>query len=205
MHIGIDFDNTIVNYDEIFHKYALRENLISPIVKKKKHHIREAIHKLTEGNDKWTILQGSVYGSYVLEAKPTHGIKKFLRECATKSIPVSIVSHKTTYPAKGPRVNLREASLRWLHANGFFGEFGLGPTKVYFANSLEEKIEKIKRLGCTHFIDDLVFVLIQKRFPKSVFKILYTKTPDLTIGPEIKHFTSWKGISAYLFNNDKKR
>ena len=65
MHIGIDFDNTIITYDNLFHKYALKLQLINESVAKNKQVIRDTIRKLPNGNDRWTELQGLVYGKYI--------------------------------------------------------------------------------------------------------------------------------------------
>ena len=199
MHIGVDFDNTIVNYNEVFYKYAFKKGLVTPEIKKEKHHIREAIWKLPNGNDLWTMLQGSVYGVNILEAKPMYGVKKFFKACQEESISISIVSHKTKYPEKGPTIDLRKASLAWLAKKGFFSELGLHESRVFFTNSIEEKIAKIKEIHCTHFIDDLLFVLMHKSFPRDVAKILYTKAPDQAIRSDMQHFTKWPEISAYFF------
>ncbi|KKK79684.1 hypothetical protein LCGC14_2831040, partial [marine sediment metagenome] len=106
MHIGLDFDNTIVTYDSLFHKYALAEGLIAPDVAINKQAVRDTIRELPEGNDKWTLLQGVVYGRKMDEAEPAHGVEVFLEACRSSSeVKLSIISHKTLYPAMGERVN----------------------------------------------------------------------------------------------------
>ena len=59
--IGIDFDNTIVTYDDVFFKYAFDMGLISKDVKKKKQIIRDTIRKLPDGEAKWIELHAILY------------------------------------------------------------------------------------------------------------------------------------------------
>ena len=45
MIFGFDFDNTIINYDEIFYKVALKDQLIVKGLKKNKETIKKTIIK----------------------------------------------------------------------------------------------------------------------------------------------------------------
>ena len=49
MHIGIDFDNTIVTYDNVFYEHAVKLGLIDKSVSKNKKQIRDEIRKLPNG------------------------------------------------------------------------------------------------------------------------------------------------------------
>jgi len=199
IHIGIDFDNTIVIYDDVFFKYAFDMGLISKDVKKKKQIIRDTIRKLPNGEAKWIELQAIVYGRYINEAKPAKGIKEFVQTCIEKSVSVSIISHKTEYPALGPQLNLRDAAITWLDAHGFFSEFELSRTDAMFVETRDQKFCKIIERQCTHFIDDLIEVLTHDKFPKHVEGILYE--PDLheNVPRYINHFGDWSEIRKYFF------
>lgn len=197
-HIGIDFDNTIVTYDNVFHKYALELGLISKGMKKNKQEIRNVIRMLPKGNDRWTELQGLVYGLYMDEAELFDGVDKFLDTCKHKNIKVSIVSHKTVYPALGPRVNLRDVARKWLEDRGFFSRFGLLPEDVIFVGSIDEKLDEITKRKCTHFIDDLLEVLAYPGFPSNVQRILYSSSED-NVPPEIYRVKDWDEIWRYFF------
>lgn len=197
--IGIDFDNTIITYDDVFFKYAFDRGLISKDVKKKKKIIRDTIRKLPDGEARWIELQAIVYGRYINEAKPAKGIKEFMRTCMEKSVSVSIISHKTEYPALGPRLNLRNAAITWIEAHGFFSELGLLMTDAMFVGTLDEKFGKIIERQCTHFIDDLIEVLTHGNFPKHVEGILYEPELHGNIPLHINHFGNWNEIRKYFF------
>lgn len=198
-HIGIDFDNTIVTYDEIFHKYALQLKLILPVVKKNKEDIRDAIRLLPDGNDKWTKLQGLVYGKYLDEAESTRGVESFLKACKENSFKVSIISHKTVYPALGPRINLQAAAKQWLKSRNFLAKFDLAQSDVVFEGTLNGKLNQIAKKGCNYFIDDLLEVLVHPDFPKGVKKILYSNRVGKDIYNDIINFEAWHEIKEYFF------
>ncbi len=197
--IGIDFDNTIVTYDEVFHKYAFKLGLILKEVKKNKQAIRDSIRALPGGNDKWTKLQGLVYGNHMDEAVPTRGVERFFKACRKNSSKVLIISHKTLYPAMGPRVNLQVAAKRWLKNMDFLSKFGLIEKDIVFEETLEEKLDQIARKKCAYFIDDLKEVLVHPNFPRGVVKILYSQKSNDVLPVDITRFKDWDEITEYFF------
>lgn len=197
--LGIDFDNTIVTYDNVFYKYALKFGLISAHVRKNKKDIRDNIRLLSGGNEKWTELQGLVYGCYMNEAEPAKGIEQFLRICKGGSVKILIISHKTVYPVLGPHVNLRESAKKWLLDRGFLSELGLSESDIIFTGTLEAKLTKIVEMNCTHFIDDLVEVLQHPNFPSSVERILYLPSGEVNLPGKIRRFKAWGSIQRYFF------
>jgi len=198
MHIGIDFDNTIVNYDSAFHHQALRMGLISKSVARNKQIIRDEIRKLPNGNDKWTELQGIVYGLHMDEADLIDGVDQFLLICKEKNVKVSVISQKTEYPFMGPRVNLRDAARKWLEDKKFTTKFGLSEGDIVFETTIEEKIERIGKKKCTHFIDDLPEILFHKDFPPHVEKILFSSKEECQ-DPGILCFKDWSAIKEHFF------
>ena len=197
--IGIDFDNTIITYNEVFHKYALKLGLILNDVKKNKQAIRDAIRLLPEGNDKWTNLQGLVYSKHMDEARLTQGIDRFFKACKKNSFKVSIISHKTLYPALGPRINLQTAANRWLENINFLSKFGLTEKNIVFEETLEGKLDQIAKKRCAYFIDDMKEVLVHPDFPKGVGRILYSQETDDGLPADIMHFKEWDEITEHFF------
>ncbi len=200
MHIGLDFDNTVVTYDELFHRCALERGLINPAVGRHKKDIRDSIRRHVEdGERKWTELQGVVYGLRMDEADEAPGIEAFLLRCRARGARVSIISHKTLYPAIGPRVSLRAAARRWLRHHGFTARFGIAPGDIHFVGTLPRKLGLIRTTGCTHFVDDLVEVLGHERFPGGVERILYAPAGGHDFPAGVVPFTSWAAIERRLF------
>ncbi len=199
MIIGIDFDNTIASYDEPMHGLAVERGLIPSSLPKNKKLIRDAIRALEEGESKWRALQVFSYSCGMPDARPMDGIKEFMSACKERGVEVLIVSHKTEYANFGdPTVNLREAALRWLEAQGFmdFARFGVGHHRIFFENTREEKIARIRALGITHFIDDLEETFLEASFPADVAQILISSQPAGQ--GRWRAFPAWPDIQQHL-------
>jgi hypothetical protein len=197
--IGVDLDNTLVCYDGLFHMAACEERLIEPSLPKRKEAVRRAIRLLPEGEKKWTRLQALVYGPRMNGAALFEGAGDFLRHCARTRTPVKIVSHKTSFAdLDGQRVDLRRASREWLEANGFFSDFALSTGDVFFESTREGKIDRIRALRCTHFIDDLPEVFAEPEFPPDTRKLLFA--PDgAAAGSGMRAFARWRELERLFF------
>lgn len=198
MHIGLDFDNTVVLYDHVFHRSATAAGLIpreSPAHKKL---VRDAIRALPDGERRWTELQGIVYGRLMPEAELAPGVEGFLLACRERGVRVSIISHKTEYPARGERISLRRAARAWLDRQGFVTRFGVAPADIVFVGTQDEKLDRIRRQGCTHFVDDLVEVLARPDFPPDVERILYDPGGASPPPRGVRAYRSWVEIRVHL-------
>ena len=140
MRIGIDFDNTIVCYDKIFHKVAAESGLIAPDIPPGKKSVRDYLRKIGK-EDEWTSLQGLVYGTKMDAAEVFEGVFEFLHWCRQNGIGVSIISHKTKHPYVGPKYNLHTAALQWMEAQGFFESDKLGFTRARIFFELTKAIK----------------------------------------------------------------
>lgn len=174
MLIGVDFDNTIVCYDHLLHGFAVERGWIPQDVAATKHAVRE--HLRSSGDeDRWTELQGFVYGKLILQATPFPGVLEFFRACRGRRVEVAIISHRTRLPFRGPQLNLHEAARNWLETHGFFDADGIGlnEDRVFFEETWEQKLSRIASAGCSHFIDDLPEFLDQPMFPADVQRTLF--------------------------------
>ena len=200
MLIGVDFDNTIVCYDELFHRVAVEQGLIPPSVPATKSAVRRHLESQSEG-DVWTELQGYVYGVRMAEAPAFPGVFDFFRRGAQSGLSLAIISHKTRYPARGPRYDLHEAARRWLEVHGFDdpGRTGLPAVRVYFELSQREKLVRIAREGCAWFIDDLPELLTRSDFPSGVRRrILFDPHGHHAAEEGLCHTTSWAEIERLI-------
>lgn len=196
MRIGLDFDGTVVVYDELFHRYALASYGMPAEIAASKPAIREWFWRSPSGKERWTELQGLVYGLKMDEAKMAPGLSEFLRSCRESEISVCVISHKTEFSAADPRVNLRSAALRWLSQNGFFDPklIGLGREDVFFEATREAKIQRIIAESCTLFVDDLEEVFAEPSFPGNVEKWLYSTRVAKTTRSGATVFSDWSVI-----------
>ena len=170
--LGLDFDNTLVKYDSLFHRLALEKELITASVPVSKPKIRDFIQ--SKGlEDEFTLLQGEVYGPRILEAEPANHMLEALAQLQELDVCMVIVSHKTRFPYQGPKYELRKAAWNWLEQNNFFSSPGLNwdKSKVFFEDSKERKAARICSLGCEYYVDDLPEILTM--LPDSITKFLY--------------------------------
>jgi hypothetical protein len=100
--IGIDFDNTIVCYDDLFTRVAVELGLVPPEVATSKTAIRDHLRAAGQ-EDRWTELQGTIYGPRMPDAPPFPGVLEFFAACRAAGVPVAIVSHRTRFPYLGER------------------------------------------------------------------------------------------------------
>ncbi|HOW97814.1 MAG TPA: haloacid dehalogenase-like hydrolase [Kiritimatiellia bacterium] len=200
MHLGVDFDNTLVSYDELFHRCALERGLIPADLPRTKSAVRAHLWALPDGNTPWTELQGLVYGTRMAEAAFFAGAREALVLCRERGIRVSIISHKLEFPARGPRVSLRKASLEWMEAQGFFdpAAIGLAREAIFFESSREAKLARIAGERCTHFVDDLPEVLDAPGFPAAVEKWFFDPTGSAKWPAGARRFGSWAEIRSHL-------
>jgi len=202
MIIGVDFDNTLVTYDEVMYRVALERSLIHAAVPKNKKDIRDMIRLLPDGEDAWTKLQAEVYGPRMAEAQLVAGVVEFFDLCRRNRITTFIISHKTEYAKfDNTGTNLRLAALEWMREHEFFDLKGINLNihDVYFGATRAEKIRCIIDLGCTHFIDDLEEVFLDESFPPAVEKILFAPTKQNIQGDDYFVFQDWREICEHIF------
>lgn len=199
MVLGVDFDNTIVCYDEVFRRAAAQRRLIPAGANLTKRQLHDFLHESSRA-DVWTELQGEVYGPLMPQAAPFPGVLDFFRRCHAAGIDVRIISHRTRYPYLGPRHDLHQAARDWLVSRKFHDPEGIAlpAERVFFEISRAEKLARIASERCTHFVEDLVDVLSEPDFPQEVSKILFDPDgmhPDFTLTPRAD---SWAAVARLL-------
>jgi hypothetical protein len=197
MRLGLDFDNTLISYDQLFRRVALDSALIPADTPPQKNAVRDYLRKIGK-EPEWTRLQGEVYGGRILEAEPYTGMKESLRILAANKIPMCIVSHKTRTPYLGQPWDLHAAARSWLQKQGFLdaNDLGWAEDQIYFELTKEAKIDRILRLGCTHYVDDLPEIL--SMLPDGIEKVLFAPDPAMIGQPQWKLMRSWHELPALL-------
>jgi hypothetical protein len=200
--VGIDFDNTIVTYDDVFSDAAASFAEIAPGVGRQKRDIRDYLRALPDGELTWQRLQGHVYGKGISGARMFEGVDRFLRRCRAENAVIVIVSHKTEFGHHDPdRVNLRDAARGWMAQHGFFREdgFAIPPANLFFEATLAEKLRRIASLNLNCFVDDLEEVLDDPGFPASVKRILFSQADLPARRPPYAVCRSWGEIEKLVF------
>lgn len=198
MIIGIDFDNTIVGYDEVFHAEALRQGLIPAEAPVSKNGVRDYLRK-SNREAEWTRLQGRVYGACMGGAAPFPGVIDFFKHCHAEGIMTFIISHKTRTPYEGEDYDLHKAAGEWLALNGFFvPATGLTEDRVFWELTRQEKLARIRVAACTLFIDDLPEIFSDASFPEGVERVLFDPNHAWSEERRFSRLTHWTEMPARL-------
>ena len=203
MLIGIDFDNTIAKYDEVFIEVAVSKNLIDSKWHGSKKSLKKIILSFPDGDKKWMSLQGKVYGKFMKKADLMPDFKNFLLHCKLEKINLCVVSHKTEYGHfDSSKTNLRKEAMKWMAFKNLFdpSQSPLKKEDIYFAETRSKKVTKINELKCDYFIDDLNEVFQENHFSKKVKKILFD---DHVLNKKVISLSDWKNINSHFFGKDK--
>lgn len=192
MKIGIDFDHTIVNYEDAFYQAALEKQIIPKNLGRSKTEIRNYFR--SQGReDEWTLLQGYVYGARMDLAAPFEGFVSFVQDCITQNIELAIISHKTKVPYLGPAYDLHRAALDWIEKQSFSSSLS-----IYFETTLQAKLARIQRWSPDFFIDDLPEVLACLPSLDTTRPVLFDPQNIYPLRSEWIKVMSWKEMKALL-------
>jgi len=210
--IGIDLDNTIIDYRNAFWATGLSMGIFTESDKNSfsikdkrlpnKNEIKNRLIYEKNDNYKWESLQGQVYGRYIQNAAIYPGVANFILHCKRRGVKVNILSHKTEFGHHDKsQTPLRKAALNFLKQNELLsGDYGIQEKDIFFFDTRHKKVNKIKELNCTYFIDDLPEVFREEGFPENTTEILFDIQSEHTMNYT---FNSWRGINEFVFNQIK--
>jgi hypothetical protein len=197
--LGIDFDNTLVSYDGVFHQVARDQGLIGPEIGHGKDDVRKYLRSVGREDD-WTALQGEVYGARMDLASLYEGVIDAIGNLKKAGVVIRIISHKTKFPFRGPRYDLHEAARSFLAMKGIAGGASalLEPVDVFFELTIEEKLKRIASESCSVFIDDLPEILAHPGFPREVRPVLFDPQNLHASHGSVDCLRSWRDIGRLL-------
>jgi hypothetical protein len=191
--VGVDFDNTIVSYDALLHGLAVERGLASEDLPATKRSVKAALSP-----EDWALLQAVAYGERIGDATAFPGAVDFFGHARERGVECAIISHKTERPFAGSDADLRSAALGWLRAAGIVGEL-LSEDRVHFGATPPEKAEHVRRLGCTHFVDDHVDFLTEFEFRDGVVRILFDPASEHAHVPNgLERARSWADVERLV-------
>lgn len=200
MLIGIDFDNTIVCYDNVYKKIVSDGIIVPPSTTPNKDSVKKYLIDQNQ-ESKWTELQGTIYGPLMRYARPFPNVIKFIEMQLNIGNSISIISHRTHYPILGKKYNLHEYAKAWIQENLISDNKPLlMEDSIFFNTTKNEKINKIITLECDYFIDDLPEILDQID-SIGVKKILFA--PNMKIKTQHISAQNWQEI-LHLIHDTKQ-
>jgi hypothetical protein len=193
--IGLDLDNTIIDYERAFVPVAEEIGLIpggTDLASKEQ--VKAALRDAA-GEEAWMRLQGQIYGRYIERAAPYPGVTEFISAVVSQGARVVIVSHKTRFGHfDTARVDLHDATLGWLDRRGFFTPGGLDRADVHFEDTRNGKLARIAEIGCDVFVDDLPEVFHDPGFPKTAEKLWFAGDRPEGDGGGLKAYRNWRQL-----------
>jgi hypothetical protein len=203
--IGVDFDNTIVSYDALFHRVALERNLIPRELPQTKLSVRDYLRRAGK-EDAWTEIQGYVYGARMDDAIAYSGAIDFLAWAREERRDLVIVSHRTRRPFLGHPYDLHDAARKWV--NKFLIDRPqplIGAAETYFEPTKKEKLARIAGLDLDVFIDDLPEILLADEFPGRTARVLFDPDGTYPANDRLPAFASWGEIKRHVQDTWKTR
>ncbi len=194
LRVGIDFDNTIANYDDVFSHVAYKLKLINKKWHGNKSDLKKKIIK-EKNIEIWKKLQGQVYGKYMHLAKVSTGFENFIIKSKFSKAKVFIISHKTKFGHYDKKkIRLRNEALKWIKKKKYLSDI-----KIFFENSIQDKINRINNLKLDYFIDDLEIILKNKFFSKKTKKILFCNKIETN-----SEKLNWTQIKNLIYSKEDK-
>lgn len=168
LHIGVDLDNTLIDYGPV---YAAESARFDSVRTADRHSVRDAIR--TQGEDHWQRFQAFLYTEGLRYAVPSAMSVEFLQAARLEGCRLSIFSHKTLRtPERFGSRPLREPAAEWLTRHGISPGL-VAIDDVHFLATRDEKVEAIRAFNLDWFVDDLPEVLRHDRFPVSTVGWLF--------------------------------
>ena len=172
--IGLDLDNTIIDYSKAFPVIA--KTLGLPASFRRRDEIRDRLRVSPPHDFEWQEFQALLYTKGLEYARPASGLEQFLGECSSLGVRVFIVSHKTgrTPEAFGAH-DLHAPAMNWLVVNNVVPNF-VADTDVYFCPTQVEKIQTINDVDVEVFVDDLSEILTDSGLPDTMVRWHFVPT-----------------------------
>ena len=200
MKIGIDLDNTIIDYSDSFLAAFKTFNIQYPKNLKNKEDLKKFILYEIKDVKLWHKLQGLAYGKFLKShGKLYSGVNLFLKRCKFRNHEVDIVSHKTVnahYQDK--KIKLRDSAIIWLKNKKLVGNKNNYISKVYFEDTKKDKIIRINENNYDYFIDDLLKILNSKLLNKKLNKIHFIGSQFLKDSTNLTQFNNWSQIDKFI-------
>lgn len=188
MRIGIDLDNTILDYSKSYK--ILAPSFVQKSTKISKNNLKKKIIK-NKGMNNWWEFQSALYTKGLKYAKINEFCKKFIKKNIECGHDVFIISHKTKKSYFDKKIFLRELAIEKLKKEKLISKKLIKRKNIFFYEKFDDKIKKIKKLKLNIFIDDLVKVFLHQNFPKKCKKILLNNEVK---NSKIISYSSWKQL-----------
>ncbi|HEX3696038.1 MAG TPA: hypothetical protein VH374_11690 [Polyangia bacterium] len=194
MKIGVDFDGVVIAIDRLIHRLAVEAGFITDDVLPRAKEICAHLERLGQAQ-RWDALADEAHGVWHADAPAWSGVHDFFRRGRQRGLSLVIVGQR-------PRERWEQAQ-DWLARQGFFNPYDIALPRpsVFFEATLVAQTERLRALGCTHFISDRAAILEHPTFPASVRKILFEPEPsDAVVSGATTRARGWNHLSEFFLS-----
>lgn len=196
MKIGLDLDNTIINYNKSFCTVAQEKGWIDESHDLSKSEVKKKLVQEDGHDERWQVLQSLCYGPELSRAIIHEGVESFVRFCRANNFELIIISHKTKYSNYNSKVELRDAATQWLFNSPIISDKLIPIENVTYCSTVDEKVLTIKEAKCDLFIDDLEKIFTHSDFPLETMRILFSEVAPKS--DQVIHIESWERILSFV-------
>lgn len=191
LRVGIDLDNTLADYAAPLERLCREHDV--PVGQGDPKLALRGFLRAAGREEKWTRLQGELYGPLMMEAQPFPGVAEFLAAAQCSGVSCCVVSHRTRNPIAGQAHDLHAAARGWLASHGF------GSLPVHLEETKSAKLCRIASLGLGLFVDDLPELLCDPGFPPGVRRFLFDPRGAHARSEGIERVDSWEAMRQAVF------
>ncbi|HEY2900055.1 MAG TPA: hypothetical protein VGL59_05745 [Polyangia bacterium] len=194
MKIGVDFDGVVISIDRLIHRLAVEAGVITDDVPPRATEMRAWLERQGQAQ-RWGALADEAHGVWHADAPALSGVHDFFRRSRRRGLSLFIVGHR---PGE-----LWEKAQDWLARQGFFNPYDIALPRpsVFFEATLVAQTERVRALGCTHFISDRAAILEHPAFPGNVRKILFEPEPsDAVVSGATTRARGWNHLSEFFLS-----
>ena len=201
MLIGLDFDNTIVCYDQAIVNLSRSIPDLPLSLSRTKVGLRDHLRS-TGRESEWTAFQGTLYGPGMELAEPFEGAVDTMLQLVGDGHRLVIISHRSLHPYAGPPHDLHAAARTWvalrLQSLGLFSSTLDHANAVNFLETRERKVAKISELKCDVFVDDLPEVLNDEHFPSRTIPVLFDPAREHVARANTYSLNGWHHLPSIV-------
>ena len=198
--IGVDFDNTLIIYDDLLKKLALDRDLLGDRAIEGKRQIRDALRR-AERRNRVAETASRRLRSLHRRGPPGRRRRPFPPACPGSRNHGLYDQSQDRMGQSGPhRHKLAPGGVGLDGGQRAVRRFrGTEPRQGLLRRNARGENRPYPRSRCTHFIDDLEETFAETSFPAGVARILYAPHPTPTPPPGVMVVQSWKQICEYFF------
>jgi len=187
LRIGLDVDNTLIDYSLAFALAAEKQGLKT----KSRNGLRRQLRISEDGERLWQKIQSWVYSEGLEYASLSLGALEVISTWVSQGHHVFLISHKkeSQKSKESSAISVRDLSRQFLSSQGLPPQL-LGDQSLSYHPTRDSKVERIRSVTLDYFVDDLPEVLEHKLFPTSTVGLLFDPTGE---------FTNWERRSVKSF------